>query len=99
MQNPNYRVFKVSAGSDPSKIAGALAPIVRAAVMTNPGIKQYAELSCIGAGSINQAIKAIGIASGMVKPYGVDLACVPAFLDVMVKGEERTSIRLIVIRS
>lgn len=99
MKNPNYRVFKVSASSDANKIAGALAPIVRAAMMSNPGIKQYAELSCIGAASVNQAIKAVGIASGMVKPYGVDLACVPAFLDVMVKGEERTSIRLIIIRS
>lgn len=53
-------------------------------------------MQVIGAGAVNQAIKAIAIARGFVAPSGVDLVCIPAFADVDVEGETRTGIRLIV---
>ena len=53
-------------------------------------------LQAVGAGSLNQAIKAIAIARGYVAPTGKDLICVPAFSDIVIDGEERTAIKLIV---
>ncbi|HEY9765048.1 MAG TPA: stage V sporulation protein S [Chroococcales cyanobacterium] len=80
--------FKVSAKSNPSSVAGALAGALRE--------HGRAELQAIGAGAINQAIKAIAIARGYVAPGGMDLICTPAFIDVLIDGEERTAIKLIV---
>ncbi|WP_102400693.1 stage V sporulation protein S [Haloimpatiens massiliensis] len=81
-------VLKVSAKSIPNKVAGALAGVIR-----EHGI---AEIQAIGAGAINQAIKAIAIARGFVAPSGVDLVCIPAFTDIKIGSEERTAIKLIV---
>ena len=81
-------VLKVSAKSNPNKVAGALAGTIRE--------QGKAELQTIGAGSLNQAIKAIAIARGFVAPSGIDLICIPAFADVEIDGEERTAIRLII---
>ena len=50
----------------------------------------------IGAGALNQAVKAVAIARGFVAPAGVDLVCIPAFAEVEVEGEDRTGIKLIV---
>ena len=55
-----------------------------------------AEMQAIGAGALNQAVKAVAIARGFVAPAGVDLICIPAFAEVEVEGEERTGIKLIV---
>ena len=57
---------------------------------------QRAEMQAIGAGALNQAVKAIAIARGFVAPAGVDLVCIPAFAEVQVEGEDRTGIKLIV---
>ncbi len=81
-------VLKVSARSNPNSVAGALAGVVREA--------GNAEMQAIGAGAINQAIKAIAIARGFVAPSGVDLVCIPAFTDIQIDGEERTAIKLII---
>jgi stage V sporulation protein S len=81
-------VFKVSAKSNPSSVAGALAGALRE--------RGRAELQAIGAGAINQAVKAIAIARGYVAPGGMDLICIPAFIDISIEGEERTAIKLIV---
>ncbi len=81
-------VLKVSARSNPNSVAGALAGVLREA--------GNAEMQAIGAGAINQAIKAIAIARGFVAPSGVDLVCIPAFTDIQIDGEERTAIKLIV---
>ena len=48
------------------------------------------------AGALNQAIKAIAIARGFVAPSGKNLICIPAFTDIVIDGEERTAIKLIV---
>lgn len=81
-------VLKVSSKSSPNAVAGALAGVIRE--------RGSAELQAIGAGAINQAVKAIAIARGFVAPSGLDLVCVPAFVDIQIDGEERTAIKLIV---
>ena len=58
--------------------------------------KGQVEIQAIGAGALNQAIKAIAIARGFVAPSGKNLICIPAFSDILIDGEERTAIKLIV---
>lgn len=81
-------VLKVSSKSKPNSVAGALANAFR----DRPSV----EIQAVGAGSLNQAVKAIAIARGYVAPTGKDLICIPAFSEVMIDGEERTAIKLIV---
>jgi stage V sporulation protein S len=81
-------VLKVSAKSKPLSIAGALAGVIREA--------GSAEIQAIGAGAVNQAVKAVAIARGIVAPSGLELVCIPAFTDIQIDGEERTAIKLIV---
>ena len=81
-------ILKVSSKSNSSKVAGAIANIYRE--------KGSVELQTIGAGSLNQAIKALCIARGFLAPSGVNLVCIPAFAEVQVEGEERTGIKLII---
>lgn len=79
-------VLKVSSRSNPNSVAGALAGVVRQ--------MGSVEVQVIGAGALNQAIKAIAIARGYVAPSGIDLVCIPTFADVEIAGEGRTAIRL-----
>lgn len=81
-------VLKVSSKSKPTSVAGALANAFKD--------KQVVEIQTVGAGSLNQAIKAIAIARGYVAPTGKNLVCIPAFSDIVIDGEERTAIKLIV---
>lgn len=81
-------MLKVSSRSSPNAVAGALAGVIRERGM--------AEIQTVGAGALNQAVKAVAIARGFVAPSGVDLVCIPAFTDIEIDGEERTAIKLIV---
>ena len=81
-------VLKVSSKSNPNSVAGALAWVLRE--------KGSAEIQAIGAGALNQAVKAIAIARGFVAPSGMDLVCVPAFTDINIEGDQKTAIKLIV---
>jgi len=81
-------ILKVSAKSNPNSVAGALAGLIRE--------HGNAEMQVIGAGALNQAIKAIAIARGYVAPSGVNLVFVPGFIDVQIDGEDRTAIKLFV---
>ena len=81
-------ILKVSAKSNPNSVAGALAGVIRE--------EGKAEMQAIGAGALNQAIKAVAIARGFVAPSGIDLVCIPAFVDLQIEGEDRTAIKLIV---
>lgn len=81
-------MLKVSSKSNPSKVAGAIANMYR-----ETGV---VELQTIGAGSLNQAIKAVAIARGFVAPSGDNLVVIPAFNDIMINGEQKTAIKLIV---
>ncbi len=81
-------ILKVSAQSKPSAVAGAIAGVIRE--------KGHAEVQAIGAGAVNQAVKAIAIARGYLAPSGLDVVCVPSFTDVIINAEERTAIKLVV---
>lgn len=81
-------VLKVSSKSNPNSVAGALAGVIRE--------QGAVEIQTVGAGALNQAVKAIAIARGFVAPSGMDLSCVPAFTDILINGEERTAIRILV---
>jgi stage V sporulation protein S len=79
-------VLKVSSRSNPNSVAGAMAGVVRQSGVV--------EVQVVGAGALNQAIKAMAIARGFVAPAGIDLVCVPTFADIEIDGERRTAIRL-----
>jgi stage V sporulation protein S len=81
-------VLKVSARSHPTAVAGAIAGVIRG--------RGVAEIHVVGAGALNQAIKAVAVARGFVAGAGLDLVCTPSFADVEIDGEHRTAIRLTV---
>ena len=81
-------VLKVSSNSQPKSVAGALAAVLR--------VNSVAELQAVGAGAVNQAVKAIAITRGFVAPNGIDLVVVPAFVEISIDGEKRTAIKFIV---
>lgn len=78
--------LKVSTKSNPNSVAGAMAGVVRA--------DGEVVVQVVGAGALNQAVKAIAIARGYVAAGGIDLVCVPTFAEVEIDGEPRTAIRL-----
>ncbi len=81
-------ILKVSSKSNPSKVAGAIANIFRES--------GNVEIQTIGAGSLNQAIKAIAIARGFVAPSGENLVVIPSFSDIVIEGEQKTAIKLLI---
>ncbi len=81
--------LKVSAKSSPKAVAGALAAAIKE--------HKKAEILAVGAAAVNQAIKAVAIARGFLAPSGIDLAVIPAFSNVEINGNLRTSINLHVI--
>ena len=82
--------LKVSAKSNPNAVAGALAAALRE--------RDRAEMQAVGAGAINQAVKAVAIARSYLKEGGIDLVCVPSFITVEISEHERTGISLTVER-
>lgn len=78
--------LKVSSKSSPASVAGAIAGMVKDDVPVN--------MQCVGAGAVNQAIKAMAIARGFLIPAGLDISCAPVFSDILINGESRTAIRL-----
>ena len=81
-------ILKVSSTSNPKSVAGALAAVIRE--------EGKAEIQAIGAGAINQTIKAIAIARGYVAPNGMDLVMIPAFTEIEIDEEERTALKFVV---
>jgi len=79
-------ILKVSSRSNPNSVAGAMAGVVRQSGAV--------EVQVVGAGALNQAVKAIAIARGYLTPSNVDLICIPTFADIEIDGESRTAIRL-----
>lgn len=81
-------VIKVSAKSRSTAVAGAIAGVIREA--------GRAEVQAIGAGAVNQAIKAVAIARGYLALEGMDIVCIPAFTEVDIEGQERTALKMVV---
>lgn len=84
----DIEVIKVSAHSSVNAVAGAIANVIRE--------KGKAEVQVVGAGALNQGMKAIIIARGYVAPSGIDLICIPAFTEIVINGEQRTAIRMMI---
>lgn len=82
--------LKVSAKSNPNAVAGALAAVMRE--------RDHAELQAVGAGAINQAIKAVAIARSYLKGSDIDVVCSPSFITVEISDKERTGISLSIER-
>ena len=78
--------IKVAASSRSTAVAGAIAGVMRE--------KGSVDVQAIGAGAVNQAIKAVTIARGYLEQDGIDIVCVPSFTEVLIDGQERTAVRL-----
>lgn len=81
-------VIKVAATSRSTAVAGAIAGMIREAGRV--------DVQAIGAGAVNQAIKAIAIAHGYLEPDNIHIYCVPSFAELLMDGKERTAVRLAV---
>lgn len=81
-------IIKVSAKSRSTAVAGAIAAVIRE--------HRYAEVQAIGAGAVNQAVKALAIARGYLTGDEIDIVCTPYFTEVDIEGQERTAVRFIV---
>lgn len=81
-------MIKVSANSRTSAVAGAIAGVVRE--------HHRAEVQAIGAGAVNQAMKALVLATGYLKNDGIFVSCVPEFADVTIEDKVRTAIKLVI---
>lgn len=81
-------VIKVSAKSRSTAVAGAIAGVIRES--------SRAEVQAIGAGAVNQAIKAVAIARGYLALDGIDVICIPSFVEVQIDAQERTAVKLTV---
>lgn len=81
-------MIKVSANSRTSAVAGAIAGVVRE--------HHRAEVQAIGAGAVNQAMKALVLATGYLRNDGIYVSCVPEFADVTIEDKVRTAIRLVI---
>lgn len=77
--------LKVSSKSSPASVAGAIAGMVKDGM--------FVEIQAVGAGAVNQAVKAIAISRGFLSPVGIEIVCIPAFADIIIDGEYRTAIR------
>lgn len=83
-------VLKVSASSRSTAVAGAIAGVIRGGTT--------ADVQAIGAGAVNQAVKAIAIANGYLLEDGIEIVCVPAFVEIEIDGQERTAVKMTVER-
>ena len=81
-------ILKVSAKSRSTSVAGAIAGVIRES--------GRAEVQAIGAGAVNQAVKAVAIARGYLAEDGIDIVCIPCFTEVIIADQERTAIKLVV---
>jgi len=81
-------IIKVSATSRTSAVAGAIAGVVRE--------HKRAEVQAIGAGAVNQAVKALVLAIGYLKSDGINVVAIPEFVDVEIDDKVRTAVKIVV---
>ena len=87
-QTSGVNLIKVSADSRTAAVAGAIAGVIRD--------HRHAEVQAIGAGAVNQAVKALVLATGYLKLDGINVACIPEFADVTIDDKVRTAIKLVI---
>ncbi len=83
-------IVKVSTRSQPKAVAGAVAGIIRSG--------ESVEMQAVGAGAVNQAVKAAAVARVFLTDDGIDVVCIPRFLQISIDGEERMAIEISVER-
>jgi stage V sporulation protein S len=81
-------VIKVKANSRTAAVAGAIAGVIRE--------HRRAEVQAIGAGAVNQSIKALVLATGYLDEDGIAIVSIPEFVDVEIDGKVRTAIKIVV---
>ena len=79
-------LIKVSAHSRCTLVAGAIAGVIREC--------RQVEVQAIGPSAVNQAVKAIAIARSYLTTDKLDIVCIPEFVNIDIKGRERTAIKL-----
>ena len=79
-------IIKVAATSRSTAVAGAIAGVMRE--------QEQVDVQAIGAGAVNQAVKAVAIARSYLELDGIDIVCIPSFVEVLIDGQERTAVRL-----
>ena len=82
---PSIGCLKVSSKSSPASVAGAIAGMIKDGASV--------EIQAVGAGAVNQAVKAVAISRGFLSPVGIEICCIPSFADIVIDGEYRTAIR------
>jgi stage V sporulation protein S len=83
-------LIKVASTSRTTLVAGAIAGVVRD--------KNRAVVQAIGAGAVNQAVKALILASTYLKGDGINVSFSPEFSEVSIEDKVRTAIKLIIER-
>jgi len=81
-------IIKVKANSRTAAVAGAIAGVMRE--------HNHAEVQAIGAGAVNQAVKALVLARGYLAEDGMPIVCLPEFVDVDIDGKIRTAVKITV---
>lgn len=84
-EQPEIGFLKVSSKSNPASVAGAIAGMIKDG--------KTVDIQSVGAGAVNQAVKAIAVSRGFLSPVGIEIACIPSFADIVIDGEYRTAIR------
>jgi stage V sporulation protein S len=85
----SMNIIRVAASSRSTSVAGAIAGIIRE--------QGHVNVQAIGAGAVNQAVKAVAIARGYLELDEIEIVCVPTFTEVIIEGKERTAVRLRVL--
>ncbi len=81
-------LIKVSKNSNVNAVAGSIANIMRE--------QERLYIQVVGAGSLNQAIKALAIARGYLTPSGIEIYMYPSFKEVTIEKTVKTAIRIVV---
>jgi stage V sporulation protein S len=83
-------LIKVAAHSRSTSVAGAIAGMIREG---KPVLVQ-----AVGAGAVNQAVKAAAIARGYLEEDEIEIVLIPSFVEIDIDENERTAVRLEVLR-
>ena len=81
-------IIKVKANSRTAAVAGAIAGVMRE--------HKHVDVQAIGAGAVNQTVKALVLAKGYLAEDGIEITCAPEFVDVDIEGKVRTAIKFVV---
>jgi len=81
-------IIKVKAVSRTAAVAGAIAGVIRES--------KHAEVQAIGAGAVNQAVKALVLAKNFLEQDEIAVVFMPEFVNVEIDGKVRTAIKFVV---